>query len=66
MPLPTTEQPPRRVPPRCRMLHPYVAEAAALRLAAHAALLGVHPDQLAGHIIEQVLGDVGLYRRIGI
>lgn len=57
---------PRRKPPRCRAIHPWIEEATALRLEAQAQIVGVAPEQLAAFILEKVIGDVALQRRVGI
>jgi hypothetical protein len=50
----------RRVPPRCRMIHPFVEEATLALLERRAAVLRVAPEQLAAYIIESVIGNARL------
>lgn len=59
-----SEKPPRRKPPRCAMIHPYVELVVLERLKVSAAACGCAPEQLASYVLERVFGDVGLQRQL--
>lgn len=60
------EKPPRRKPPRCVAMHPFVEVGTHAFLETRAVAHSCAPEQLAGYILDKVGGDPQLQRLLKI